>query len=376
MPTSVKVELENTSAADTPAAHRWVPGLASGTVALLFLTTLIGCGVGDGAPAPDAGSAGVAGAAGAAGAADGTVPPNFSYARPVLNLPPEPAPTPGAEPQHETDRDWAIARGTVAWARSQGLGALPVVELVALLGPTFVGAPYEPGTLEIPGTERLVVNLRTFDCVTFVEHVLVMARLVRDPTVNPADPAVDPGADAAFRARYRDELTRLRYRGGVLDGYASRLHYFTEWMDDAAEKGLVDDITERLGGVVDPRPIHFMTSNPNAYRQLGEDPSLLPLIRSAEERLSARTRWMIPEARIADIEQGIQSGDLIAAVSTLDGLDIAHTGIAIRHEGRIHLLHAPLVGDSVEISLVPLAERIQGLSRQSGIRVVRPRDLR
>jgi hypothetical protein len=315
----------------------------------------------------------------AAGELPVTVPPNFSYARPVLDLPPD---AQGMDPEafaaavsagepvafEETERDWAIARGTVTWARQQGLQALPVGELVALLGPTFVGAPYVPGTLEAPGAEGLVVNLRTFDCVTFVEHVLVLARLVRDSAVNPE-------ADEPFRSQYRAELTRLRYRQGVLDGYASRLHYFTEWIDDGVAKGLLEDVTPALGGIPDARPIHFMTSNPTAYRQLGEDPTLVERIRATEATLSARTRTYIPESRIAELEAGIQSGDIIAAVSTLDGLDIAHTGIAIRHEGRIHLLHAPLVGDSVEISLVPLAERIQGISRQSGIRVARPLDV-
>jgi len=41
-------------------------------------------------------------------------------------------------------------------------------------------------------------------------------------------------------------------------------------------------------------------------------------------------------------------------------------------DGELHLLHAPLVGDSVEISQVSLAERIQGLSGQDGIMVARP----
>jgi hypothetical protein len=35
-------------------------------------------------------------------------------------------------------------------------------------------------------------------------------------------------------------------------------------------------------------------------------------------------------------------------------------------------MHAPLVGDSVQISEIPLAERIQGISGQDGIMVARP----
>jgi hypothetical protein len=333
---------------------------------LLLLPLFGGCGGdGEGAPAP----------ADPRGEQPAEVAvPSFSYAGAVLDeatLPPlPPDPGEGGVAAHETERDWAIAARTVAWARSQALSELPVGELAAILGSTFVGAPYEPGTLEFPGEERLVMNLRTFDCVTFVEHVLVLSHLVRDAGV---EPDAEAGGGEAFRSRYRALLTGLRYRGGIVDGYVSRLHYFTEWMDHAAEAGLLDDVTETLGGIPDPRPIHFMTSNTQAYRQLAEDPALVPRIRAIEEALSARVRHYIPEGRIAEVEGGIRSGDVIAAVSTLDGLDIAHTGIAIRHEGRIHLLHAPLVGDSVEISPLPLADRIQGIRGQQGIRVARPR---
>ena len=51
---------------------------------------------------------------------------------------------------------------------------------------------------------------------------------------------------------------------------------------------------------------------------------------------------------------------------------MAHTGLALWQDGRLHLLHAPLVGRSVEISAVPLAERIQGIGGQDGIMVARP----
>ncbi len=288
----------------------------------------------------------------------------FAYAGPVLDdLPPVPEEELG---EWETERDWAVARGTVEWGRSQGLEMLPLGETMAILGTTFVGFPYEPGTLELPGPEDLVVNLREFDCVTLVEHLLVLGRLTLEGD------ALSPDDDDAFRARYREELQRVRYRGGTLDGYPSRLHYFSEWIRDGEAKGLLRDVTEELGGEPDPRPIHFMSSHPEAYRQLAEDPALVEEIRATEARISAEPRFYIPQARIAEVEDRIENGDIIAAVSSVDGLDIAHTGIALHHDGRLHLLHAPLVGESVEISERPLADRIQSISGQIGIMVARP----
>ncbi len=312
------------------------------------------------------GAAGSTGAAGSGAPGSNPLPGagsagGFSYAGPVLDLPPADQSGPAA---HESERDWAIAEGTVRWARDQRLDLLPVGEVTAFIGTTFVGAPYEPGSLELPGAEGLVVNLQVFDCVTFVEHALVLARLT---VFGP-----DPDDRSAFRDAYRTELTRLRYRNGVLDGYTSRLHYFSEWIRDGAARGLVRDVSSELGGIPDPRSIDFMSTHPASYRQLAEDPALLPEIRAMEARISAVERRFIPKEAIAATESGIQNGDIIAAVSTVPGLDIAHTGIALWHDGRLHLLHAPLVGDVVEISPLPLAERIQRISGQRGIMVARP----
>ena len=266
----------------------------------------------------------------------------------------------------ESEEDWAVAAQRVGWGVEEGLHELAMGEAVVRMAASFVGTPYEPGTLELPGQERLVVHLQAFDCVTLIEHVLVLTRLVREAQ------GQDPSAQPDFRDRYREELIRIRYRDGRLDGYLSRLHYFTEWLDQGLATGALTDVTQELGGVVDDRPIHFMSSNPDAYRQLAEDPTLVEAIQAHEVRLSQGTRHFIPQDRIREVEEGIQDGDIIAAVSRLEGLDIAHTGFAIHQDGRLHLLHAPLVGDSVEITERPLAERLQGISAQVGIRVVRP----
>jgi len=257
-----------------------------------------------------------------------------------------------------TPEDSVIFRETMAWAAEAGLDTVPLGSAVVAFGRRFVGAPYIPGSLEPPGPERLVVNLRSFDCVTFLESALALARIYRSG---------ERTLDA-----YTRELARIRYRTGVPAGYPSRLHYFSDWIASNAERGLVTNLTRELGGVQDEEPINFMTLHPEAYRQL-EDEEVLEEIRDMEATLNTRPRWVIPQERVAQHAGGIQDGDIIAASSTLPGLDIAHTGIAIWQEGRLHLMHAPLVGDSVEISPLPLAERILDIQAQDGIMVARPR---
>jgi hypothetical protein len=163
----------------------------------------------------------------------------------------------------------------------------------------------------------------------------------------------------------------IRYRGGMIGGYPSRLHYFSEWLSDNASRGRLRLLARELGGVEDAEPLGFMTAHPAAYRQMA-DPGVPEAIRAMEQRLNGGpARWYLPEDRIDAAAPGIRDGDLIAATSTLPGLDVAHTGIALWRHGRLHLLHAPLVGKSVEISAQPLAQRITELRTQDGIMVAR-----
>ncbi len=271
------------------------------------------------------------------------------------------------QPAGGTARDWEIAREQVAWGMEvrHNDDTSEFGDLLGAIGERLVGTRYEPHTLEIPGPERLVINLEALDCVTFVENVLVMARLA---WTAPAGLVEDP---AGFEAAYRRELTAIRYRGGDLDGYPSRLHYFSEWIADNDEMGLVEAMSRRLGGVEDESALDFMSTHPDAYRQLA-DPGALAEITAMEARLAGVPRHYLPEHGIEAAAPGIREGDIIAATSTVAGLDIAHTGIAVRRGGVLRLLHAPLVGSHVQISEESLAERILRIEGQDGIMVARP----
>jgi len=265
-----------------------------------------------------------------------------------------------------SDADWTSFADRVRWAGANGVDTLPIGRAMAEIGRTFVGTPYAASTLEVDGPERVVVNFQGLDCVTFVENTFALARFVREGGARLLDRRTE--AEAAYERLLED----VRYRGGRLSGYPSRLHYFSEWIADNARRGRVEDIAEALGGIRDDEPIDFMTRHLDAYRQLS-DSANVARIREAEVRLSSEGRRYIPQDDVAAAAHGIQDGDIIAATSTLPGLDVAHTGLALWVDGSLHLLHAPLVGDSVEISRLPLAERLVGITSQDGIMVARPR---
>ena len=265
------------------------------------------------------------------------------------------------------DQDWDVFASTVRTAEAEGLAALPMGDLMAEIGQGLVGTAYVPHTLEVDGPERLVINFRGLDCVTFVENVHALATVIK------------AGASARLDDRgwvegeYERAVQSLRYRNGFIGGYSSRLHYFTDWIADAQRKLLVTDITRELGGVPDREPIDFMSTHPDAYRQLSDLDVFEDIVR-AESRLNGQGRYFIPERQIEDVEAEIRSGDIIAATSTVEGLDVAHTGLALWVDGTLRLLHAPLVGEAVQISETSLAERITRIEGQDGIIVARPHE--
>lgn len=236
----------------------------------------------------------------------------------------------------------------------------------AHVGELAIGTPYVPNTLEAylqaggdPTREPVTLSLTEFDCVTLVEACEAVARVAAlrsAPTWN----------------AFGHEIERMRYRGGVRRGYASRLHYFSEWIGDGAKRGLVTDLARELGGVADPRPLRFMTQHRASYPALAND-AVFKQIGEMERRLDAHKRYMIPKDRIPLIVDTLESGDVLAFATSIAGLDVTHSAYAYRRpDGVMGVLHAPLSGGAVEISRKSLPDYVAGIKTSIGILVARP----
>ena len=256
---------------------------------------------------------------------------------------------------HLTDEQ--ICKRKFDIAVRESLSRRPIGEVMVAIGGSFLGTPYKARTLEVEGPERLVVNLRALDCVTFVENTLALSRCVK------------LGA-TSFDA-YLDQLRLIRYRGGRIDGYQSRLHYFSEWIVDNERKGIVKDVTLEIGGIPDDRPINFMSTHPDAYRQLS-DPAVLESIRRREEELNKGTRYYLPTQALRDNPAVLEPGDILGITTRIGGLDIAHTGMVAIGNGVVRYLHAPLSSGTVQLSEQSLPEYLQGYRNHTGVMVARP----
>ena len=228
-------------------------------------------------------------------------------------------------------------------------------ELIAQIGRSFLGVPYRAGTLEKKGRERLVATLTAFDCTTFVETVLALACCVRKGKLSAPE--------------FHKHLKYIRYRGGKVDGYASRLHYFTDWLGDNEQKKVVTGVTRLYGGKPRRKKINFMTTHRDLYSALAS-PAALARMRSVEKRLSTKTVYVL-SGRVFRRKTGIQTGDVVAFTTDQQGLDVVHAGFAVKVGRSLRLLHASSKEGAVVLSKETLPAYFRDNKKFSGMMVAR-----
>ena len=236
---------------------------------------------------------------------------------------------------------------------------LPLSELVIKVAKHFLGTPYVAGTLEIE-PERLTVNTRETDCILFVEMCLALSLTAKD-----AEPTFD---------KYVDNLRKLRYRNGKVDGYASRLHYTSEWIIQGTTRGIFREVSRECGGSPLDQKFNFMSNHPASYKQLKDNPKNVAKIRTAEQNLETWDYWYIPKADLPKCIQHIKTGDIVGFNSSTPGLDIAHVAYAYWEGDTLTFIHASYSDKQVVINKKPLVEYTNGIKAHNGLRVVRLAD--
>jgi hypothetical protein len=220
--------------------------------------------------------------------------------------------------------------------------------------------PYVAHTLEVNDEEELVINLRELDCMTFVESCLALSRAAQ---------YAYPDFDYFVR-----QLKYIRYRGGIIQGYTSRLHYTTDWITDNVNKGTLEDITCALGGKRFQPRVGYMSSHPELYSGLRDNPQSTKTMASIEKTINQRTTYYyIPKGEIVEKQSLIKNGDIICFTTSLSGLDISHLGIACRDKGQLSFIHASTRYKKVVINPESLSDYCQMNKSNTGIMVLRPR---
>lgn len=231
-------------------------------------------------------------------------------------------------------------------------------ELIRFYSVKHLGITYVGGLLEEPPVETLVISLQGSDCVLFVEHAVAM-------TMTTLQGETDP-------AQFASNLALFRYGDGIIDGYASRLHYFSDWLRTNQAFNRIEILFQE-DSLPTLRDLHFMTSNRDSYRHLASNDSLFALIQLREQQLNAYDRLhYIPEHRIPEFESRFRTGDILSFVTTIDGLDITHTAIVKKTGTRVGFWHASTTGSVIEDPKT-IYEYTRDRRNVSGIIIARPR---
>ena len=210
----------------------------------------------------------------------------------------------------------------------------------------FLDVPYVEHTLDLEGPEELVLNCDEMDCTTFVEYVLAEALC---PMVN---------GDIS-ESTFAQNVVNIRYRDGKINGYTSRLHYISDWINNGVRNGFLEDITAR-------------STHPQEYKQLANSPENVATMKRIEESLTGQTIHYLPKDKVPyNGLSWIKNGDIIAITTNTPGLDIAHMGIAFYADGKLTLIHASSKEGKVVASTTTLTQMLQDNGKWTGIRVLR-----
>lgn len=236
--------------------------------------------------------------------------------------------------------------------------------LIIFYANQLMNRPYVAHTLEIKGKEEhLAINLQSLDCTTFVENVCALALTTAHGSKSWSD--------------YLSWLRKLRYQDGKTDGYKSRNHYFSQWIQSGTKLGLVREVEpEKSMSVPMKLSLTYMSDHPESYPLLKDNMEERRLIAEMEKQASGATVRYIPKDRVGDSKKvlaGINDGDIIAITTNKKGLDISHVGFAVwAEDGKLHLLNASSIHKKVVLEPMTLYQYMQKHPSQTGIRVVRP----
>jgi N-acetylmuramoyl-L-alanine amidase-like protein len=200
---------------------------------------------------------------------------------------------------------------------------------IDILSGLLLGYPYKSNPLigSAEQAEVFTASLDAFDCVTFIETVLALAR-------------------ASKVGEFSEALRRIRYDRGRI-AWQRRNHYMTDWIRNNVREDVL-------------KPV------PPAVPTISRDRVLNLLPGLAVRRVRVKC---VPKRTVARAAKHLRSGDLIFFASTRRNLDVFHAGIIVRDGARPRMRHASRSqGGVVEQEL---AEFLRA-NRMAGVIVMRP----
>lgn len=245
--------------------------------------------------------------------------------------------------------DKKLFEDKINFANKHNLKALPIGLIIVEVAKTFMGTPYVGGTLDTVYPEELIINLREVDCFTFVEYVFALALCIK--------------AGRNDFNSFCNYVQLMRYRNGAIKNYASRLHYFTDWMSDGEKKNLIQIIK---GPDSFKKQINILSKSlMNKKSNISQNEQLQ--LQHCEKLLSDSAFSYFPCNSIEANSKLFQNGDVLGFASNVTGLDINHVGFLVNKANQWTFIHASSINKQVEIYNNELTEYCKRVKKNSGI---------
>ncbi len=202
---------------------------------------------------------------------------------------------------------------------------------IEFLSEKFLGTPYAGNTLGGASgeAEQLTVDFSGVDCFTYIDYVESL-RL------------------SGNFGEFKEKLAETRYKDGAVR-WENRRHFFSDWVSGDGKNA--HDVTREIGGDV--------TATVTKELNRKTDGSFwLPGLATAKRNVS-----YVPSEKLSPLVlQKIKTGDYLGIYSDKDGLDVSHTGIAVRKDGVVYLRHASTVhGEVLDEELASYMKNKPGL---------------
>lgn len=245
----------------------------------------------------------------------------------------------------------------------QGLasGKRDANSLVKFYAERLLGTPYVGHTLE-GASEMLTIDIDELDCTTFVETLYALSRTTLDGHTSWRD--------------YASHLESVRYRGGVMGDYSTRLHYISDWIIDNNSRSNLVEVTGDLPHAEHVvKTINFMSEHSGSYVSLKNDEQMTKRIIAVEAKLRNHRMPVLKKSWLGskEVKAALRDGDFIGLVTNVKGLDISHMGIISKNaKGEVYLLDASMRGGKVMLESRPLHLYLNGKkSTTTAVRIFR-----
>lgn len=202
---------------------------------------------------------------------------------------------------------WTDGSLTEIMTDASGLGS-PGAR-ISFISEKFLGTPYVGSTLtgDIDTPEVFTIDLEGMDCFTFIDYVEALS------------------LSDSF-TEFGDNLKKIRYRNGIV-AFQNRNHFFSDWPVNNPD--YIKDVTSEIGGTK-------TVGVPKKLNLKSDGTYYLPGI-----PLKNRTIYYIPAAALDEaVLSRLMTGDFVGIYTDKDGLDVSHTGIIIKKDGRVFLRDA------------------------------------